>query len=87
MTGVSLGLRTGSNGILQQLQNGVTSQIHTAPILVRRPSKKLLYSSREKERFCPFICRLLGRRKVAVLLMIVFALFIFIFGSLTVEKG
>ncbi|KAF7822712.1 DUF616 family protein [Senna tora] len=90
MTGVSLGLRTGSNELLQQLQNGVTSHNHTAPIgpiLVRRPSKTLLYGSREKERLCPFICRLLARRKVAVLLMVALALFVFIFGSLTVDKG
>ncbi|XP_054816619.1 probable hexosyltransferase MUCI70 isoform X2 [Prosopis cineraria] len=85
MTGESLGLRTGSNGFLQQLQNGVTSQIHTGPALVRRPSKTLLHS-REKERLCPFVCRLLGRRKVAVLLMVALALFVFVFGSLTSEK-
>ncbi|XP_028783064.1 uncharacterized protein LOC114739182 isoform X1 [Neltuma alba] len=86
MTGESLGLRTGSNGFLQQLQNGVTSQIHTGPVLVRRPSKTLLHS-REKERPCPFVCRLLGRRKVAVLLMVALALFVFVFGSFTSEKG
>lgn len=86
MTGESLGLRTGSNGFLQQLQNGVTSQFHPGTVLVRRPSKALLHS-REKERPCPFVCRLLGRRKVAVLLMVALALFVFVFGSFTPEKG
>ncbi|KAK7324575.1 hypothetical protein VNO77_28249 [Canavalia gladiata] len=83
MTGVSLGLRTGSYGSLQLLQNG-----NVSPMLVRRPSKTLLYNPREKERGgCPLICRHLGRGKVAMLLMLALGLFIFVFGCFTVYKG
>ncbi|KAJ1376415.1 hypothetical protein SESBI_49961 [Sesbania bispinosa] len=89
MTGVSLGLRTGSYGSLQLLQNGNVSQIHAAPMmLVRRPSKALLYNPREKERGFPFlICRHLGRGKVAMLLMLGLGLFLFVFGCFTLYKG
>ncbi|KAF5460971.1 hypothetical protein F2P56_020803 [Juglans regia] len=82
MTGGSLGLRTGSYGSLQQqIQNGTlqTSQ-------ARKPSKMLLSSSREKEKLLPFICRYVGRRRVAMLLLIVLALLVFVFGSFTVNK-
>ncbi|XP_020223751.1 uncharacterized protein LOC109805890 isoform X2 [Cajanus cajan] len=81
MTGVSLGVRTGSYGSLQ-LQNG-----NVSPLLVRRPSKALLFNPREKERGFPFICRLLGRGKVAMLLMLGLALCLFIFGCFTVYRG
>ncbi|KAG2677821.1 hypothetical protein I3760_12G114700 [Carya illinoinensis] len=82
MTGGSLGLRTGSYGSLQQqIQNGTlqTSQ-------ARKPSKMLLSSSREKEKLLPLICRYVGRRRVAMLLLIVLALLVFVFGSFTVNK-
>ncbi|TKY49107.1 hypothetical protein E2542_SST26533 [Spatholobus suberectus] len=79
MTGVSLGVRTGSYG---SLQNG-----NVLPILVRRPSKALLHNPREKERGFPFICRLLGRGKVAMLLMLGLGLCLFVFGCFTVYKG
>jgi hypothetical protein len=84
MTGVSLGLRTGSYGSLQLIQNGNYSQV---PVLVRRPSKALLYNPRDKERGCLYICRHLGRGKVAMLLMLLCGLFIFVFGYFTVYKG
>ncbi|XP_061347951.1 probable hexosyltransferase MUCI70 [Gastrolobium bilobum] len=87
MTGVSLGLRTGSYGSLQLLQNGNVSQIHAVPMLVRRPSKALLYNPRERERVCPLICRHLGRGKVAMLLMVVFGFLVFVFGCFTVYRG
>ncbi|KAL2331429.1 hypothetical protein Fmac_019010 [Flemingia macrophylla] len=80
MSGVSVGVRTGSYGSL--LQNG-----NVSPLLVRRPSKALLYNPREKERGFTFVCRLLGRGKVAMLLMLVLALCLFIFGCFTVYKG
>ncbi|KAI5411881.1 probable hexosyltransferase MUCI70 [Lathyrus oleraceus] len=84
MTGVSLGLRTSSNGSLQLIQNGNGLQV---PVLVRRSSKALLYNPKEKERGCPYICRHLGRGRVAMLLMLLFALFIFVFGCFTLYKG
>lgn len=87
MTGGAIGLRTGSYGSLQQQpQNGI-SYIQTTSGLVRKPSKMLLSSSREKEKLRPFICRCFGRRKVAMLLLVVLALLVFIFGSFTVNKG
>lgn len=79
MTGVSLGVRTGSYG---SLQNGSVS-----PMLPRRPSKTLLYNPRDKERSFFFISRLLGRGKVAMLLMLGFALCLFLFGCFTVYRG
>lgn len=84
MSGVSLGLRTGSYGNLQLIQNGNVSQV---PVLVRRPSKALLYNPKDKERGCPYVCRHLGRGKVAMLLMLLFGLFIFVFGCFTLYKG
>lgn len=80
MTGVSLGLRTGSYGSLQQLQNGGVLQG-----LPRRPSKALLY--KEKERVCPLICRQLGRGKVAMLLMFALGFSVFVFGCFTLYNG
>ncbi|OIW11538.1 hypothetical protein TanjilG_26904 [Lupinus angustifolius] len=88
MTGVSLGLRTGSNGSLQQLQNGNVLKLPTlSPRLVRRPSKGSHYNPREKERVCPFICRHLGRGRVAMLLMIALGISVFVFGCFTLYKG
>ncbi|XP_030931844.1 uncharacterized protein LOC115957677 isoform X3 [Quercus lobata] len=46
----------------------------------------LLSSSREKERLLPLICRYVGRRRVAMLLLVVLALLVFVFGSFTVNK-
>ncbi|KAG4978199.1 hypothetical protein AAZX31_13G259100 [Glycine max] len=84
MTGVSLGVRTGSYGTLLQQQNGTVSP---KPLLVRRPSKTLLYNPREKERGFFFVCRLLGRGKVAMLLMLALGLCVFVFGCFTVYRG
>ncbi|PKI37631.1 hypothetical protein CRG98_041924 [Punica granatum] len=88
MSGASLGLRTGSYGSLQQLhlhlQNGA---LHNQPGMVRKPSKMALSSSREKERCLSLLCRYLGRRKVAMLLLVVLALLVFVFGSFTVNKA
>ncbi|KAI4333664.1 hypothetical protein L6164_018444 [Bauhinia variegata] len=85
MTGGSLGIRTGSYGSLQ-LQNAV-SHVHATTTLVRKSSRSSFSSSREKERLCPCICRYLARAKVSMLLMVAFALFIFINGSFTFHKG
>lgn len=85
MTGGSLGLRTGSYGSLQQ-HNGF-SNFQPTPILVRKSSKLLFSSSREKEKLRPLLCRFFGRRKVAMLLLVVLALFVFVFGSFIVNRG
>ncbi|XP_008792270.2 uncharacterized protein LOC120112295 [Phoenix dactylifera] len=75
MTGGSLGLRSsGSYGSLQsQLHNGATLPIQSTSgsVSVRKPPKMLLQSSREKERFLPWICKLAGRRKIGMLLLLV----------------
>ncbi|XP_014492556.1 uncharacterized protein LOC106754990 isoform X1 [Vigna radiata var. radiata] len=80
MTGVSLGVRTGSYG---SLQNGNVS----VAALVRRPSKTLLYNPREKERGFFFICRRLGRVRVAMLFLFALGLCVFLFGCFTVYRG
>ncbi|KAL6999513.1 hypothetical protein U1Q18_000673 [Sarracenia purpurea var. burkii] len=84
MTGVSLGLRTGSFGSLQPAQNGVFQSQNS--ILVRKPSKMFLSGTREKERFLPVICRYLGRSKVGMLILVAFALLAFLMGFITVNK-
>ncbi|XP_062170057.1 probable hexosyltransferase MUCI70 isoform X2 [Alnus glutinosa] len=87
MTGGSLGLRTGSYGSLQQqIQNGFLPATQATPILVRKPTKMFFSSSREKERILLFICRYAGRRRVAMLLLVVLALLVFVFGSFMVNK-
>ncbi|XP_059443404.1 probable hexosyltransferase MUCI70 isoform X2 [Corylus avellana] len=87
MTGGSLGLRTGSYGSLQQqVQNGFLPAAQATPILVRKPTKMLFSSSREKERVLLLICRYAGRRRVAMLLLVVLALLVFVFGSFMVNK-
>ncbi|KAJ0045880.1 hypothetical protein Pint_04570 [Pistacia integerrima] len=94
MTGGSLGIRTGSNGSLQLLSNGVgsVSSHQTKSISAisgRKPPSKMLLSGsreREKDRFFPFVFSLLGRRKVAMLLLVVLALLVFTLGSFIVNK-
>ncbi|XP_068639185.1 probable hexosyltransferase MUCI70 [Aristolochia californica] len=76
MTGGSLGLRTGSYGSLQQqLQNPAVLPIQTLP--TRKLPKMLISSSREKERFLPRLCKIAGRRKVGMLLVVVFSVVLF----------
>ncbi|KAK2968449.1 hypothetical protein RJ640_004455 [Escallonia rubra] len=78
MTGGSLGLRTGSYGSLQQqVQNGGLQSQHL--FVVRKPSKMSLSGSREKERY-------LCRRKVGMLILVLFALLAFMAGFFTVNK-
>ncbi|CAK7327641.1 unnamed protein product [Dovyalis caffra] len=78
MNGVSLGQR-GSYGSLPcygKLSN-----------FARKPSPKMLpVSSRDKERVLLVVCRCLGRRRVAMLLLVALALLVFIWGSFTVSK-
>ncbi|XP_008807991.2 uncharacterized protein LOC103720176 [Phoenix dactylifera] len=75
MTGGSLGLRSsGSYGSLQsQLHNGAALPIQSTSVSVsvRKPQKTLLQSSREKERFLLWICKLAGRRKIGMLLVLI----------------
>lgn len=86
MTGGSLGLRTGSYGTLQQLpQNGSFSPQNLFPH--RKPSRASLSSSREKERYLPCLCKCLGRRKVGMLILVVFAVFGSITGFFTISRG
>ncbi|KAI8552563.1 hypothetical protein RHMOL_Rhmol06G0276500 [Rhododendron molle] len=84
MTGGSLGLRTGSYGSLHLGQNGVLQTQNS--FIVRKPSRMSLSGSREKERFLHLIWRYLGRRKVGMLILAVFALLAFLTGFITVHK-
>lgn len=70
-----MGLRTGSYGSLQQhLQNGAALPIQSTPISVRKTPKMIPPRSREKERIIlPWICKLCGRRKVGMLLLLIAA--------------
>ncbi|KAL5802867.1 hypothetical protein ACOSQ4_031172 [Xanthoceras sorbifolium] len=86
MTGGSLAPRTGSYGSLQL--PSIFNNNNNGKSITRKTSAKMLFSGpREKERFLPFVCCLfLGRRRVAMLLLVVLALLVFTFGSLIVNK-
>ncbi|CAK9138230.1 unnamed protein product [Ilex paraguariensis] len=87
MTGASLGLRTPSYGSLQQQgQNGGGLLQTQNSFVLRKPPKISLSGSREKERFLPRIFRYLGRRKVGMLFLVIFALMAFLSGFFTVNK-
>lgn len=81
MTGVSLDSRTQSYGSPQngslQTQNG---------FIVRKPSRMSLSGSREKDKFLPFLCRYLSRKKVVMLILGSFALMAFLTGFFTVNR-
>ncbi|CAM8988495.1 unnamed protein product [Rhodiola kirilowii] len=85
MTGMSLGIRTGSCGSLpQQVQNG---RLYSQSSLgVRKPWKSPANGSREKEKVLPFICRCMSRKKVGMLVLFVLALLAFISGFATEVK-
>ncbi|KAL6205735.1 hypothetical protein ACLB2K_022988 [Fragaria x ananassa] len=89
MTGGSLGLRTGSYGSLQlqQAQNGFPPNLQPSPLPITRKPSKLLLASREKERVLPCIWRVLGRKKVIMLLLVVLGLLVFVSNSFNVNKG
>ncbi|XP_042453591.1 probable hexosyltransferase MUCI70 isoform X1 [Zingiber officinale] len=83
MTGVSLGVRSGSYGSLQQqTQNGSLFPSQLQPVTVRKPAKMSLSGSREKERIWVRICKFAGRRKVGMLLLLVVSVAVFSFISL-----
>lgn len=85
MTGGSLGLRSGSYGSLQHLQNG---SFHPQPqYVVRKPSKMLPSGSREKEKIFPFRCRVLCSTRAGMLILVIFASLVFLSGFSTVNKG
>ncbi|KAG6387321.1 hypothetical protein SASPL_152508 [Salvia splendens] len=86
MTGGSLGLRqSGSCGSLQlHAQNG-GFQLQNL-YLPHRSSKTCLNGYREKETFLPAAFRYLSRKKVAMLILSVFALLAFLTGFFTVNK-
>ncbi|XP_044477697.1 probable hexosyltransferase MUCI70 [Mangifera indica] len=95
MTGGSLWIRTGSNGSLQSLNNVVVSvSSHQtksiSAISGRKASSKMFFPGsreREKDRLFPFVfCKYFGRRKVAMLLLVVLALLVFTLGSFIVNK-
>ncbi|EEF30678.1 conserved hypothetical protein [Ricinus communis] len=53
----------------------------------RKPSSKMLVRDKDKDHFIPFICcRYLGRKRVAMVLLVTFALLVFIWGSFPVSK-
>ncbi|XP_039116547.1 uncharacterized protein LOC120251962 [Dioscorea cayenensis subsp. rotundata] len=81
MTGGSLGLRSGSYGSLQAQINGSSAVVAVSPLpthstpppppSARKPSKMLLPGSRDKERCLAWICKLAGRRRVGMLLLLI----------------
>lgn len=87
MTGWSLGLRTVSDGSLQQLaQNGVLYS-HSNSFVSRKGSKISLSTYREKEKFLPSIFRFLVRKQVGMLILAAFALLAFLTAFWMVNKG
>ncbi|XP_012441448.1 probable hexosyltransferase MUCI70 isoform X1 [Gossypium raimondii] len=91
MTGVSLGVRMWSYGTLPDI-NGVIpgdeKLLQSKSLVnVRKNSTKMFSGFREKERSLPLVwCRCLGCRKFSMLLLIAFALLVFVLGSLAVDK-
>ncbi|KAA8515250.1 hypothetical protein F0562_018520 [Nyssa sinensis] len=83
MTTVSLGLRSGSYGSLQQqIQNGVLPIQTTPPVSARKPSKMF----KERERLFRWIYKFAGRKKVGMLFLCVVSAAIFVW-VLYVGKG
>ncbi|KAL1567165.1 hypothetical protein AAHA92_02674 [Salvia divinorum] len=86
MTGGSLGLRqSGSCGSLQLHAHNGGFQLQNL-YLPRRSSKTCLAGYREKEKFLPATFRYLSRKKVAMLILSVFAILAFLTGFFTVNK-
>ncbi|KAJ8755062.1 hypothetical protein K2173_016629 [Erythroxylum novogranatense] len=77
MTGGSLGLR-GSHGSLQSSAK--------LSAIARKPSTKILPSSREKERNFLVIWRFIGSRRVAMLLLFTLSLLVILFGTFSTNK-
>lgn len=87
MTGASLGLRTSASSGSLQLQaqsEGLQSQ---NLYIVRKTSKIYGSGAREKGRFLTCIFRYSSRRKIGMLILIVFAILAFMTGCITVHSG
>ncbi|KAK9049034.1 hypothetical protein SSX86_031998 [Deinandra increscens subsp. villosa] len=84
MTGVSLDLRTQSYGSPQQPQNGSVQTQNG--FTVRKPSRMSLSGSREKDKFLPFLCRYLSRKKIVMMILVSFALMAFLSGFFTANR-
>lgn len=85
MTGVSLDLRTQSYGSpTQQQQNGSLQTPNG--FIGRKPSRMSLAGSREKDKFLPFMCRYLSRKKVVMMVLVSFALMAFLSGFFTANR-
>lgn len=84
MTGVSLDLRTQSYGSPQQVQNG-SLQTQNG-FIARKASRMSLTGSREKDKFLPFLCRYLSRKKVVMIILGSFALLAFLSGFFTANR-
>lgn len=83
MTTGSLGLRSGSYGSLQQIQNGsICLPIQTSPPLSRKPPKML----KDKDKLFPRIFKFAPRKKVGMLLLCLVSIAVFMW-VLTVGKG
>ncbi|KAH9650679.1 putative tRNA (met) cytidine acetyltransferase [Citrus sinensis] len=90
MTGGSLGQRTASYGSLQLLNNNGIVGKPTSSIFTRKPSPKMLLAGsrdREKQFLLLVFCKFLGRRRVAMLLLVGLPLLIFTLGSYVLDKG
>ncbi|XP_071697845.1 probable hexosyltransferase MUCI70 [Rutidosis leptorrhynchoides] len=84
MTGVSLDFRTQSYGSPQQVQNG-SLQTQNG-FIVRKASRMSLTGSREKDKFLPFLCRYLTRKKVLMMILGSFALLAFVSGFFSANR-
>ncbi|KAJ4749679.1 transmembrane protein (DUF616) [Rhynchospora pubera] len=86
MNGSSLGLRSSSYGSLQFGHNGGPAlQIQTPPVSVsfsvRKTPKMLSPGIRDKDRYFSRLCKLICRRRISMLLVVIFCLGVL--GSLT----
>lgn len=89
MTGRSLGLHTESYGSLQrQQQNAAVLPIQSMPVMVRKPPKALLCTSREERHFS-WIFKITGRRGLGMLFLAIIstvALFMFLTSAITKDE-
>ncbi|KAM0063349.1 hypothetical protein Hdeb2414_s0003g00089911 [Helianthus debilis subsp. tardiflorus] len=85
MTGVPLDLRPQSYGSPQQPQNG-SLQTQNGFATARKPSRMSLSGSREKDKFLPFLCRYLSRKKIVMMILGLFALMAFLSGFFNANR-
>ncbi|MFS7984447.1 hypothetical protein Hanom_Chr11g00986561 [Helianthus anomalus] len=85
MTGVPLDLRPQSYGSPQQPQNG-SLQTQNGFATARKPSRMSLTGSREKDKFLPFLCRYLSRKKIVMMILGLFALMAFLSGFFNANR-